>query len=143
MIANLLLGTIIIAITVIVHTFGLMAVTHVMSHLTDMMRMHRRRSHIVAMLAAVVGVFCVLTVEVWIWAACYYALGLVGDFETSLYFSTATFSTVGYGDVVASGEWRLLTALEGLSGLLLIGWSTAYLVAAGIRVGPFRAGEHF
>jgi voltage-gated potassium channel Kch len=143
MIINLLVGTIIIAITVVIHMFGLMAVTRGMGLLTDRLRMRGRRSHIVAMLAAVIGVFGVLTVEVWIWAVCYYALGIVGDFETSLYFSTATFSTVGYGDVVAAADWRLLTALEGLSGLLLIGWSTAYLVAAGIRVGPFRAGEHF
>ena len=143
MIANLLLGTTMIAITVVIHTFGLMAVTRGMGHLTDRLRMHRRRSHIVAMLAAVINVFCVLTIEVWTWAVCYYALDVVGNFETSLYFSTATFATVGYGDIVASGEWRLLTALEGLSGFLLIGWSTAYLVAAGIRVGPFRAGEHF
>jgi hypothetical protein len=143
MAANLLIGTIIIALTVVIHTFGLMAVTRGMGFLTGKLRMHRRRSHVVAMLAAVIGVFGVLTVEVWIWAVCYYALGMVGDFETSLYFSTATFSTVGYGDVVAAADWRLLTALEGLSGLLLIGWSTAYLVAAGIRVGPFRAGEHF
>ncbi|MEP9388440.1 potassium channel family protein [Mesorhizobium sp. KR9-304] len=145
MIANLVVGTIIIAITVVIHTFGLMAVTRGMGLLTDRLRLQGRRSHIVAMLAAVIGVFAVLTIEVWLWASCYYAMGgvVVGDFETTLYFSTATFATVGYGDIVASGEWRLLTALEGLSGFLLIGWSTAYLVAAGIRVGPFRAGEHF
>jgi hypothetical protein len=143
MIANLLLGTVLIATTVVIHTFGLIAVTRGMGYLTDTLRMRRRRSHIVAMLVAVIGVFGVLTIEVWLWAICYYFLGLVGDFETSLYFSTATFATVGYGDIVAQGEWRLLTALEGLSGFLLIGWSTAYLVAAGIRVGPFRAGEHF
>jgi voltage-gated potassium channel Kch len=143
MIANLLLGTALIAMTVVIHTFGLIAVTRGMGYLTDTLRLRGRRSHIVAMLAAVIGVLGVLTVEVWLWAICYYVLGTVGDFETSLYFSTATFATIGYGDIVAIGEWRLLTALEGLSGLLLIGWSTAYLVAAGIRVGPFRAGEHF
>jgi hypothetical protein len=37
----------------------------------------------------------------------------------------------------------MLAALEGINGFLLIGWSTAYLIAAGIRVGPFRSGEHF
>ncbi len=37
----------------------------------------------------------------------------------------------------------MLSALQGINGFLLIGWSTAYLVAAGIRIGPFRSGEHF
>ncbi len=143
MLANLAVGTTIICMTVVIHTFGLIAVTRAIALVTDWLRLQGRRSHIVAMLVAVMGVFAVLTVEVWLWAVCYYALGIVGDFETTLYFSTATFATVGYGDVVAAGGWRLLTSLEGVSGFLLIGWSTAYLVAAGIRVGPFRAGEHF
>ncbi|WP_292396152.1 hypothetical protein [Mesorhizobium sp.] len=37
----------------------------------------------------------------------------------------------------------MLAALEGVSGFLLIGWSTAYLIAAGTRIGPFKTGEHF
>jgi len=143
MFANLLVGTALISLTVVIHTFGLMAVTRVMGMLTDVLRLRGRRSHVVAMIAAVIGIFGVLTVEVWLWAITYYVLGIAGDFETALYFSTATFSTVGYGDIVAGADWRLLTALEGVNGFLLIGWSTAYLVAAGIRVGPFRAGEHF
>lgn len=143
MIANLLLGTLLISMTVVIHTFGLMAVTRAIGMITNWLRLQGRRSHIVAMLVAVIGVFGVLTVEIWLWAFVYYGLDVVGDFHTSLYFSTATFATVGYGDIVASGEWRLLTSLEGVSGFLLIGWSTAYLVAAGIRVGPFRSGEHF
>ena len=35
-----------------------------------------------------------------------------------------------------------LTALEGINGFLIIGWSTVYLVRASILHGPFRA-EHF
>lgn len=143
MFANLLVGTALISLTVVIHTFGLMAVTRAMGILTDLLRLRGRRSHVVAMIAAVIGIFGVLTVEVWLWAACYLALGIAGDFETALYFSTTTFATLGYGDIVAGEDWRLLTALEGINGFLLIGWSTAYLVAAGIRVGPFRAGEHF
>lgn len=143
MIANLFVGTALIATTVVIHMLGLMAVTRAISITTDMLRLRGRRSHIVAMLVAVIGILGVLTVEIWVWAATYYGLGVVGDFETSLYFSTATFATVGYGDIVADGEWRLLTSLEGVSGFLIIGWSTAYLVAAGVRVGPFRSGEHF
>ena len=68
---------------------------------------------------------------------------MVGDFEAALYFSTVSFSTLGYGDVIPAEEWRIFAALEGVDGFLLIGWSTAYLIAAGIRVGPFRSGEHF
>ncbi|UCI16210.1 potassium channel family protein (plasmid) [Mesorhizobium sp. B2-1-1] len=46
-------------------------------------------------------------------------------------FSTITFSTVGYGDIVPALAWRVLAALECVNGFLLIGWSTACLIAAG------------
>ncbi|MNL80149.1 Ion channel [compost metagenome] len=68
---------------------------------------------------------------------------VVPDFPPALYFSTTTFATVGFGDITADPAWRMLSALQGVNGFLVIGWSTAYLVAAGIRVGPFRSGEHF
>ncbi len=96
-----------------------------------------------AMVTVVLGLFIILTVEVWLWAICYLAVGAFHDFETALYFSTVTFSTLGFGDVLPAERWRLLSALEAVNGFLVIGWSTAYLVAASTRVGPFRSGEHF
>ncbi|MBU2326486.1 MAG: potassium channel family protein [Alphaproteobacteria bacterium] len=143
MIANLAIGTLMISLTVVVHTFGLMAVTHAMAWITDRIRLHGHRSRLLAMNTVVIGVFAVLTAEVWLWAAGFMVIGVVDDFETALYFSTTTFSTLGYGDVVPNPEWRMLAALESVNGFLLIGWSTAYLIAAGIRVGPFKSGEHF
>ena len=143
MLTNLALGTAVISATVVVHTLGLMAVTHLIGRLTNRFRMHGRRSRIVAMLTVVIGTFALLTIEVWLWAISYYLLEVVADFDTALYFSTVTFSTIGYGDVLPAHGWRLFSALEGIDGFLLIGWSTAYLISAGIRVGPFRAGEHF
>ena len=143
MILNLFVGTIVIRLTVLIHTFGLIAITHAMARIVALFRMHGRRSRVLAMISVVMGLFAVMTAEVWLWAGLYRLLGILGDFETALYFSTITFSTVGYGDVVPAHGWRVLAALEGINGFLLIGWSTAYLIAAGIRVGPFRVGEHF
>ncbi|SIQ31275.1 Ion channel [Rhizobium sp. RU33A] len=143
LLTNLALGTLMISLTVVIHTFGLMGVTHVMAWVTDRIRLNGHRSRLLAMNTVVIGVFAVLTAEVWLWAAAYSVIGVVDGFETALYFSTTTFSTVGFGDVVPHPEWRMLAALEGVNGFLLIGWSTAYLIAAGIRVGPFRLGEHF
>ncbi|MFN3549193.1 MAG: potassium channel family protein [Mesorhizobium sp.] len=143
MLVNLALGTFVIALTVVIHTWGLIAVTHLMRELTSRFHVHGHRSRTLAMVTTVIGIFCIITVEVWVWAAFHFGLGSFEDFETALYFSTVTFSTLGYGDVVPAPEWRLFAALESVDGLLLIGWSTAYLIAAGIRIGPFRSGEHF
>jgi hypothetical protein len=143
MVLNLLVGTVVISLTVLVHTFGLIAVTHAMRYLVARFRMHGRRNRIVAMISVVMGLFAVMTIEIWLWAGLYRLLDIFADFETALYFSTITFSTVGYGDIVPTHGWRVLAALEGVNGFLLIGWSTAYLIAAGTRIGPFKAGEHF
>jgi len=140
---NLFVGTIVISMTVVIHTFGLIVVTHAMKHLVAQFRMHGRRSRVLAMISVVMGLFAVMTAEVWLWAGVYRLLGVLPDFETALYFSTITFSTVGYGDIVPVHAWRVLAALEGVNGFLLLGWSTAYLIAAGTRIGPFRVGEHF
>jgi hypothetical protein len=143
MLLNLCVGTIVISLTVLIHTFGLIAVTHAMTHAVTLFRMHGRRSRIIAMISVVMGLFVVITFEVWLWAGLYRVLGILPDFDTALYFSTTTFSTIGYGDIVPAHNWRILAALEGVNGFLLIGWSTAYLIAAGTRVGPFKIGEHF
>jgi voltage-gated potassium channel Kch len=143
MFANLALGTLTIAITVVIHTFGLIAVTKMMAHITNRFRMHGHRSRVVAMISVVFGLFVVLTIEVWFWALVYLIIGAFPDFEHALYFSTVAFSTVGFGDIIPVQEWRLLGALEAVCGFLMIGWSTAYLIAASTRFGPFRSGEHF
>jgi voltage-gated potassium channel Kch len=143
MLVNLTIGTIVISLTVLIHTFGLIAITHFMSWLVAHFRMHGRRSRVVAMITIVFGLFAVLTVEIWLWAIFHLIIGAFSDIATALYFSTVTFSTLGYGDVLPPERWRLLAALEAVNGFLLIGWSTAYLIAASTRVGPFRSGEHF
>jgi hypothetical protein len=143
MFINLAAGTLVISMTVIIHTFGLIAITRTTAWLTDRVRMSGRRSRVLAMVTVVFGLFAVMTVEVWLWAFAFDLTGALSNFSDSLYFSTVTFSTLGFGDLLAHPEWRLFAALEGIDGFLMIGWSTAYLIAAGTRVGPFRMGEHF
>jgi hypothetical protein len=141
---NLACGSALIATTVIIHTFGLIVLTGAMTLIIRWFRLHRHGfGKTVAMVTTVLGLFVVHTVEVWAWAAAYFLLGALPDFPTALYFSTVTFSTIGFGDVILSEDWRLFSGLEGVNGFLLIGWSTAYLVAASTRYGPFRTGEHF
>jgi hypothetical protein len=76
-----------------------------------------------------------------LWAAIYLAIDAfspgairVGsdpaDRQTELlYFSLITLSTVGYGDIVPlSGTARILTAMEGVTGVLYIATTVALLV---------------
>ena len=49
-------------------------------------------------------------------------------FEEALYFSTVTFASLGYGDIVLSPRWRLVSAIEAANGVILFAWSTAFLL---------------
>src|SRR3712207_7923959 len=60
------------------------------------------------------------------------------DVCSSDLFSITSFATLGIGDVVPADYWRILGGLESLNGFLLIGWSTAYIISASMRLGPFR-----
>ena len=75
------------------------------------------------------GIIFLHVTETSLWAIFYYASSLFKDFETSLYFSLTSYTTIGYGDVLLPQKWRLLGALEGISGVLLCGISTAFIFA--------------
>lgn len=143
MILNLVIGAITIFATVMVHTFGLIAVARAMAWLVERFRLEGHGDKVMSIMFVVLGLFLLLSIEVWIWTGVYLWLDAFPDVEHALYFSLVAFSTVGFGDIVPLEEWRLLGGIEALNGFLMIGWSTAYLVTASTRYGPFRPGEHF
>ncbi|MEN8117214.1 MAG: potassium channel family protein [Bacteroidota bacterium] len=66
---------------------------------------------------------------VWAWFI-YYIPAIRPDFASfldTLYYSIVTFTTLGYGDMTISSEWKLLSGIEAINGIMLIGWSTALM----------------
>lgn len=68
-------------------------------------------------------------VEMLLWALAYVLVGALPNLGIALYFSSVTYTTIGYGDVVLPARWHLLSGIEGLTGILMAGWSTAFLFA--------------
>jgi hypothetical protein len=127
MLNSLVLATAMVAITVVFHYGGLVGLLALLRN-----RPRRRTNNPLlgqgtAILFIVLSLMALHVVEIWLYAGLYLAAGAVADFETALYFSTASFTTVGYGDVVLAPGWRLVGAIESANGLLLFGWSTAFL----------------
>ena len=56
---------------------------------------------------------------------------LAGDVDGSklelLYFSAETYTSLGFGDILPTGQMRLLASFEPLNGLLLLGWSASFI----------------
>lgn len=144
MFANLALGSLLIAITVLIQTIGLLVISYSMPKIIRRLKLHRHTfGQTLALVKTVFGLFLLHTVQVWLWALVYVYLGAIPNLQDALTFSTGTFSTVGAQGPDIDPYWYLLASLEGVDGFLLIGWSIAYLVGASTRYGPFRAGEHF
>ncbi len=130
LIANLSLATLMVALTVTVHFLGLTALISRVKRHVAYRPMRSTVIHQSAMiLALVLALFALHTIEIWLYAILYMLLGEFSTIEGALYFSTTTFTTVGYGDVFLDERWRMLAAIESANGFLLLGWSTAYLVS--------------
>jgi voltage-gated potassium channel Kch len=95
----------------------------------------RRPFSVLMALTRLVGGLLVLhLIEMSIWAVAFAAIGVFPDFETSLYFSVKSYTTVGYGDVLPDVSWRLVGPIEAAVGVLMLGWSTGFIVAIVQRV---------
>ena len=128
---NLLVASGAVIATVMIHFLGLVGLGGLVKRRirkTSVPTTVVRQSGVVLLI--VLSLFALHTVEIWLYAGLYIALGEFGTLESALYFSTTTFTTVGFGDLYLDEKWRLVAAIQSANGFLLIGWSTAYLVTA-------------
>ncbi len=78
-----------------------------------------------------------------IWGIYFYALGVFDQFRVALYFAAVTYTTLGYGDVVAGPAWILEVGALSIVGWLMFGWSTGVLVwILGRHYGQLFPDEH-
>ena len=73
-------------------------------------------------------------IEIAAWAVFYVWKDAMADLQSALYFSAVTYTTTGYGDLVLPQEWRLVGAIEALTGILMCGWSTGFFFAVVTRM---------
>jgi hypothetical protein len=89
------------------------------------------------MFVLVVGIFSAHTIAVWIYGTVYWVMvhtfsaeplsGIAHDnFFGYIYFSAATYSSLGIGDVFPHGIMQFITGVQVLNGLMLIGWSVMF-----------------
>lgn len=140
MLVNLLLATLAVTLTVLTHFVGLLGLLRLLGQRGHGFRpMENIAGQGALIVTVMLGLFLIHGIEILEYAALYLVIDALHDLESALYFSTTSFSSIGYGDLVLDPKWRLLSAIEGLNGLILIGWSTAFLLALMTRL---RSLEH-
>ncbi|GEM_PF-544467 len=122
------IGAFLIGLTVLIHALALDRLMYTLEEHSNRIFMWFRMLWKAAMLTiAVLGVFSAHIVQIWIWAVFYLMVDALPDMESALYFSTSTFTTVGFGDVVLGEDWRLISSFQSANGFILFGWSTAFI----------------
>jgi len=88
----------------------------------------------VSSLLVVNGVMLLLLIgnlaQIAIWALLFQTLDEFQQFSAAFYHSAVNFATLGYGDIVMSEKHKLLGPIQAINGVLMIGVSTAALMAA-------------
>ena len=129
----------IVGVCLIIHVAGILLMAEwLLRRREELERTASRRHFAVLIVTLFAGIMCLHIIQTSLWAAFYYVQNLFSDFETSLYFSMVSFTTLGYGDVLLPRRWRLLGVIEGFSGVLLCGVSTAFIFAVVNAMFQFR-----
>lgn len=138
LIGNLALSGVMVTVTVLIHFWGLVVLTRLVSHGGRHLRAHESHGRAgLLVLLGVIGVFALHTLQIWSYAGLYQILGETRSFTDALYFSTTAFASLGFGDIVLSPRWRLISAIEAANGVILFAWSTAFLLTLTRRLGVF------
>lgn len=125
-----LIGSALIAITITIHAIGTAIwVRFLAEKYLGALPWSARRAMLILVSSAVFVVF-LHAIEIVVWAAAYQSIlptNELGTFEEAVYFSFVTFTTLGYGDITLSQGYRLLSGIEALNGIILVGWTTAMI----------------
>ncbi len=130
-IPQLIIGSILISITVVIHAVCLDFLIRWIEKSKNTARLILKTQWKMPLIViAVLGVFLAHIIEIWVWAIFYLLINVpeITDFEEALYFSTSSFTTVGFGDLfLAKENWRLVSSFQAANGFILFGWSTAFI----------------
>src|SRR5262245_7571626 len=129
MIQQVLLAFALATLTVILHAVGTVSVAIPVTRALQPDTVVGRPRSVWALTCLVSLLLVLHLVEMTVWAGAFAAANVLPDFETSVYFSMKSYTTVGYGDVLPPNSWRLLGPIEAAVGVLMLGWSTAIIVA--------------
>ena len=129
---QLIIATAMAALTVVMHLLGLSALIAATNRHSNRLQTERALARqILVLLGVSFGLFILHGVEIWSYATLYYWVGATRSFADALYFSTATYATIGYGDLTPRHVVsRFLAVMIGFAGIVLTGLVAAVSVEA-------------
>jgi voltage-gated potassium channel Kch len=134
MLLNIAIGFLLVLLTTAIHAEGMLFLLHMKQIRERDLNRYPRRKKIYLVGSVIIMLLLVSVVEMALWAVAYLKIGAIEGVEAALYFSMVTFTTLGYGDITLSEQWRLLGSFEAATGIIMFGWTIALVVATVQRV---------
>lgn len=131
----ILIGSGMIILTVVMESFFIAAAVSVMNTQAHRLSQYGLLRRTVVLLSALtLWLLAGITIALWLWAGLFLMLGEFSSLGEAVYFSSVSATTLGYGDVLLSDKWRLLSGFIAANGLVLFSLNTAFLFEALRRV---------
>lgn len=131
MLINIIIGLIVIGITVTIQGYGThFWLQHIEKNYKSLSASTFDKKSVRLLIYTAFFLLLLHFIQSGIWAFTFYLLPGITEFETiekAIYFSLVTFTTLGYGEITISSTNRILAGFEAINGILLIGWSTAFM----------------
>ncbi|MDQ3143997.1 MAG: two pore domain potassium channel family protein [Pseudomonadota bacterium] len=128
--AQLIASGALVCVMALIHAIGVIGITKALGLDERALRAHRVDFRALGLLVTMaLCLFSLHIIEIALFAAFYIGVGAVEGVEPALFFSASAYSTLGTIEASLPNEWRLVGAIEGLVGFLLIGWSTGVFIA--------------
>ena len=123
------------SVTVVIHGLGMSWVRWYFRRSWSPALAHPRPgSHLMVMIG-IVGIMMVTHfAEAAIWGAYFLLSGMIPDPALAIYFSIASYTTLGANGITLPGHWQGLGGFEAMAAMLMFGWSTAVLAAVVLKV---------
>lgn len=129
MLVQILLGAALLIVNTLMTTFSALAMLRFARRYSGWLS---REPHDLKLIlaASVVSVWmlAIITASVTIWATTFRLLQLFPDMESAVYFSLVVYTTLGFGDVTLTTDWRIFGVVAAVNGLLNIGLLTAIMM---------------
>jgi len=130
MLQPVLIGIAIFAATVLIQVSAIFVLIKIHANFlrksSDEFLIRQELTHLVWTIIVVV---CGHVLQIGLWALVFMLYGEFESFDVAFYHSAVNFTSLGYGDIVMSEEWRTLGPLEAANGVMMFGLSTALYFA--------------
>lgn len=118
-----------VIVCTIIHGVGLASIARLLNLNDD--RLKEREFDVRGVMLTTAMALCLFVlhmVEIAVFAGFYLLAGAIGAFDQALNYSASAYATLGQTIDYFPDDWSLMGSIESLTGFLLIGWSTAFIV---------------